>query len=488
MRNPIYFQIHAVLVGAIVVAGLPSAFSQSDEPVPKPRPNIILLIADDLGYGETGVQGNPQIPTPSIDSIAANGIRFTNGYVTSPYCSASRAGLMTGRYPNRFGYEFNPIGAENEEPGAGLPPSETTIAELLQDAGYATGLIGKWHLGGSPVYHPNRHGFDYFFGFLHEGHFFVPPPYDRVTTMLRRKALPDGGEGRWINKDASLILSTHMGHSEPDYDADNPILRQGQPVNEQDYLTDAFTREAAAFIGRHADRPFFLTVAYNAVHSPLQGADRFMAKFDSIEDIHRRIFAAMLANLDESVGAILGALDEHGITRQTIVIFLSDNGGPTRELTSSNAPLRGGKGTMFEGGIRVPFLCQWPDSISEPEVIDAPVSSVDILPSVVEAAGISLPESVKTDGRSWWSLVRNPAPPAPRTLFWKLGNRSALRSGEWKIVRQSRDPNQWLLFNLDSDPGESDDRSLQFPQVKDRLVDIWKSLDSRMLPPAWTRN
>lgn len=160
------------------------------------QPNIVLLFADDLGYGELGCQGNPQIPTPHIDSIAANGVRMTDGYVTAAYCSASRAGLMTGRYQTRFGYEFNPIGANNEHPNAGIPPSEVTLAEHLHAAGYTTGLIGKWHLGGHAKYHPIRHGFDEFFGFTHEGHFFLPPPYDGVTTWLRRKALPDGKTGR----------------------------------------------------------------------------------------------------------------------------------------------------------------------------------------------------------------------------------------------------------------------------------------------------
>ena len=243
----------------------------SDNASPAQRPNIVVLFADDLGYGELGCQGNPEIPTPHIDSIAGEGVRFTAGYVTGPNCSPSRAGLLTGRTPTRFGYEFNPTGARNEEPGFGLPPEEVTIAEALHDAGYTTGLIGKWHQGGAAKYHPFRHGFDEFFGFTHEGHYFVPPPYKGVTTMLRRKTLPDGGKGRWIGK-KGLIYSTHMGYDEPDYDANNPIVRGGQPVVENEYLTDALTREAVDFIDRHDDKPFFLLLAYNAVHSPLQDA------------------------------------------------------------------------------------------------------------------------------------------------------------------------------------------------------------------------
>ena len=225
------------------------------------QPNLVILFADDLGYGELSSQGNPEIPTPHIDSIARNGVRFTSGYVAGPNCSPSRAGLLTGRTPTRFGYEFNPTGALNEEPGFGLPSKEITIAEALHDAGYTTGLIGKWHQGGTARYHPSRHGFDEFFGFTHEGHYFVPPPYRGVTTLLRRKTLPGGAKGFWTGK-GGLHYHDIMGGDEPDYDANNPIVRGGQPVLETQYLTDALTREAVDFIDRHDDKPFFLYLAY----------------------------------------------------------------------------------------------------------------------------------------------------------------------------------------------------------------------------------
>ncbi len=197
-------------------------------------PNIIYIIADDLGYGETSVQ-NPDtnVPTPHIDSIAHNGVLFTDGYVSAPFCAASRAGLITGRYQTRFGFEFNPIGARNEDPDAGLPPKEKTIAfRLKNEAGYTTAMIGKWHLGGTAKYHPIRRGFDQFFGFLHEGHYFRPAPYDGMTTWLRRKVLPGGTLGRWASGDGRLFYSTHMAHNEPAYDADNPVYRNGQPISD----------------------------------------------------------------------------------------------------------------------------------------------------------------------------------------------------------------------------------------------------------------
>lgn len=310
-----------------------------DEPLA--QPNIILLLADDLGYGELGCQGNTEIPTPHIDSLCGEGIRFTQAYVTVPNCSPSRAGMLTGKIPTRFGYEFNPIGSRNEDAGKGLPLREQTIAEILHDQGYTTGLVGKWHLGGAADYHSFRHEFDEFFGFIHEGHCFVPPPYEKVTTMFRRKTLPGGKSGRWIGK--NLIYSTHRGRDEPDYDTNNPIIRGGQPVVETEYLTDALTREAVSFIDRHQDKPFFLYLAYNAVHSPLQAKRVDMDRFDKIEDGHRRIFASMLWSLDESPGRVLSKLRETNLDEKTLVIFLSDNGCPTRDLTSSNLPLRGKK-------------------------------------------------------------------------------------------------------------------------------------------------
>jgi arylsulfatase A-like enzyme len=295
------------------------------------KPNIIVILADDLGYGELGCQGNPQIPTPHIDSLAQQGVRFTAAYVTGPNCSPSRAGLLVGKFPTRFGHEFNPIGAQNENPKYGLPKGETTLADRLQKAGYVTGIIGKWHLGGAAIYHPYRRGFDEFFGFTHEGHFFVPAPWHGVTTMLRRTTLPGGGTGR--RTFGKVIYGTHMGYDEPDYDANNPIVRGSQPVTETNYLTDAWSREAVDFIHRHRDKPFFLFVAHNAVHSPLQAADAYMQKFEQINDLQRRIFAAMLANLDNSVGKVCRAVEAAGLQQDTLIFFLSDNGGPTRELS-----------------------------------------------------------------------------------------------------------------------------------------------------------
>lgn len=445
------------------------------------QPNIVFLLADDLGYGELGCQGNSQIPTPHIDAIAQQGIRFTQAYVAGPNCSPSRAGLFTGKIPTRFGYEFNPIGARNEDPAIGLPLSEVTLADMLHARGYATGLVGKWHLGGTAAYHPLRRGFDEFFGFLHEGHTFVPTPYDGVTSMFRRRSLPGGGSGRW--EKPGVIYSTHMGHDEPDYDANNPIVRQSQPVDEQSYLTEAFTREAVSFIRRHREQPFFLCVAYNAVHSPLQAPTQLLEPLAEIEDIHRRIFAAMLVSLDHSVGTLLQTLGECDIERQTWVVFLSDNGGPTRELTSSNAPLRGEKGSVYEGALRVPFLMRWPDRLPAGKVYDRPISSMDLLPTAAAISGAQWSESV--DGRDLMPYLTGKVDGRPHeALFWRQGGRSALRHGDWKLVRLAQGSRavRWELYDLAADISEAHDVASEHPDVLAEMQVRWSEFDAQMKP------
>lgn len=478
-------------ISLLVFVDLSTIASASDDAtVQKNRqPNIVILLADDLGYGETGCQGNPQIPTPHIDSIAKDGVRFTNGYVTAAFCSASRAGLLTGRYQTRFGYEFNPIGAKNEDPDAGLPLKQKTFANVLHDVGYTTALIGKWHLGGTAKYHPLRRGFDEFFGFLHEGHYFVPPPFDGVTTMLRRRSLPGHARGRYRSPDGKLVYTTHMGHDEPAYDADNPIYRGGQPVQESAYLTDAFTREAVDFIDRNADRPFLLYLAYNAVHSPLQGADRYMDSFANIDDVHRRIFASMLANMDDSIGAVLTRIRDENLTNDTLVFFLSDNGGPTRELTSSNLPLRGEKGSMFEGGLRIPFCVRWPGQIPPNTVYDHPVVSLDIFATAAAAAGIDLATIKNLDGVNLVPFLNGERKSAPHeTLFWRTGNKAALRHQQWKLLRNPRRGGSlaWELYDLSNDVSESQNLADQNTAKREELVRRWEAMNSEMVDPTWT--
>ncbi len=450
--------------------------------------NILLIFVDDLGYGELGCQGNPQIPTPHIDALARNGVRCTNGYVTASYCSPSRAGLMTGRYQTRFGYELNPVGKHNRHPQAGLPLSERTVAAHLKAAGYATGLVGKWHLGGTPKYHPVRCGFDSFYGFLNEGHFYVPPPYRGVTSFLRKENLPPGSRGRL--RDGPVIWSSHARGDEPPYDADNPVMRGTTPITEQAYLTDALTREAVAFIDRHKQKPFFLYLAYNAVHSPMQGTDAYMERFKHIEDLHRRVFAAMLSSLDHGVGAIMRTLRGHDLEENTLIFFISDNGGPTAELTSSNLPLRGGKGSLYEGGIRIPFLVQWKGTLPAGTTYAHPVSSVDVYATACAAAGIRLPPNRRIDGVNLLDYLAGTTGTRPHeTLYWRMGRRAALREGDWKLVLhlpRRAGTRRTELFNLAEDMGETHDLAKQQPRKLKELRVTWDRLNHEMADPVWT--
>lgn len=458
-----------------VVLGLPLVSTAA--PIPARKPNIIVLFADDLGYGELGCQGNNEIPTPHIDSIAASGVRFTDGYVTAPVCSPSRAGLMSGRHQARFGYHINVMPHTVEGSNAGIPASETTLAEHLKTAGYRTGLIGKWHLGSRKDFNPVRHGFDYFFGFAHEGHFFVRPPYNGVTTMLRKKPLPQDAEGhRWTSPDGKLIYHDLL-HNEPLYDMNNPILRGDKVVNETRYLTDAFTDEAVQFIEREKQHPFFLYLAYNAVHSPLQGADAYMQKMSHIGDPHRRIFAAMLANLDDSVGAVLKKVRDAGLEENTLIFFLSDNGGPTKELTSSNSPLSGGKGEFLEGGIRIPFMVQWKGRISSGQVIRKPVISLDIYATAAAVAGKPV-GAEQTDGVNLMPFLdpKNAGTPHDH-LFWCFRQGGALRQGDLKLLKKG---NHWKLFNLATDLEEKHDLSTKYPKKLAEMKVKWQKLRGAM--------
>lgn len=470
------FSIRLVAV-AVAVAGVTLA-TAADE-----RPNIVVIVADDLGYGETGMMGNRQIPTPHIDSLAENGLRCTQGYVTASYCSPSRAGILTGRYQSRFGYDINPTGERNLLPGAGLPTSETTFVSRLQDAGYQTGLVGKWHLGASEVMHPLRRGFDSFYGFLHEGHFYVPGsleqqvPFENVLTMIRDTSLPAGERSR----DGNLIRGNYTPISEPAYDQDNPIMRGTDPISETRYLTDAITDEAVDFVERSHENPFCLMVCYNAVHSPMQATIEDCQTLDRISDVQRRIFAGMLLALDRGVGKIMASLDEHLLTRNTLVVFISDNGGPTAELTSSNEPLRGGKGSLYEGGVRVPFVWSFPGRLPSGRSESRPVLSLDIAATALDLAGV--PADPDADGVSLFSWIDSPTATGHDTIYWRMpGGKQALRSGNWKIVRPKKNE-PFELYHLESDLAEQRDLSGSQTTKLKELVNRWQAYDKQMSEP-----
>lgn len=408
------------------------------------RPSLIIILADDMGYADIGVQGCKDIPTPNIDALARGGVRCTSGYVSCPVCSPTRAGLMTGRYQQRFGHWYNPGPPTAENANFGLPLDEVTIANVLKGGGYATGLVGKWHLGLKPEYHPMQRGFDEFFGFLHGSHSYTDPLGDKA----------------------------------------NPVMRGTEPVDETEYLTDAFNREAADFIERHHEHPFFLYLSYNAVHSPMQAPQKYLERFAGIADQQRRTYAAMLSALDDGVGAVMGKLREHGLDENTLVVFLSDNGGPTTVNGSDNTPLRGIKGTVFEGGSRVPFLLHWPAALPKGAVYDQPVIALDLLPTFAAAGGAAIPEGRKLDGVDLLPYLGGAKSGAPHErLFWAATNGKAVRQGKWKLVCVKGEPTR--LFDLEADVGEQKDVIADNPDTAKALQQTLDAWAAELKAPLW---
>lgn len=409
-------------------------------------PNIILLVSDDQGYADVSSYGCKDIPTPHIDSIGAGGVRFTDAYVTCPLCSPSRAGMLTGRYQQRFGHEFNtgkPKRMMRER--IGLAATELTLGDALSDAGYATGIVGKWHLGMNPEHHPRRRGFDEFFGFLAGGH----PYFERAKV------------------------------------GNNPIYRGMNQVREPRYLTTAIGAEAAAFVHRWRKKPFFLYVPFNAPHKPMEAPQSYLDRFSGIADVKRRSYAAMVAAMDDAIGAVLKAVKETGLEQDTLIFFLSDNGGATGANASDNGPLRAHKGALYEGGVRVPFMVSWKGKLPANRVVRQPISALDIFPTALAAAGARPPGATVLDGINLLPHLsgESPAPLPDRPLFWRLGQRHAMRHGKWKLVQRRARPAE--LYDLSADLGESNDLAAAQPAVVSRLKATMASWQSMMGSPRW---
>ena len=439
-RSPIMFIVAALIFALGAAEGVLAQGATQPRPG---KPDVVLILMDDLGYGDLGSYGAPDARTPNIDRLAREGVRLTDAYANGAVCTPTRAALITGRYQQRVGLDWVLTAMRDRE--RGLPATATSLPALLKSNGYATGLIGKWHLGWKPEFGPNAHGFDEFYGFLSGAHDYY-------------------GDGAGSG-------------GTPD------LYENATPVRATGYLTDEITRRAVGFITYHASGPFFLEVAYNAVHWPFEPPDRppsdgkgkvgqalFQEPVDPVPAT-RDDYLRMLERADRGVGEILAALDRKGLRQNTLVIFTNDNGG---EWLSRNAPLFHRKGTLWEGGIRVPLILSWPGQIPPARTSPQVAITMDLTASILAATGTKLPEGYHPDGIDLVPMLRGASPVVERRLFWRINRpgrvQFAVRSGHWKLLI---DNDQFLLFDLDADPGEHTDLAARHPDIVLRLRNMW---------------
>jgi arylsulfatase A-like enzyme len=410
------------------------------------RPNIIIILVDDAGATDFSCYGSKQILTPHIDSLAQNGIKFTDAYTASSVCSPSRAGLLTGRYQQKFGHLANIPHekiAVNDPATLGLPTSETTLATALKDEGYRTHCIGKWHLGEAEKFQPNSRGFDNFYGFLSGAR----------TYYL-------GGELR----------------------GDMDRIRRNNQFAEpaSGYTTEIFTQEAIRIIKEESEKPFFIYLSHNAVHGPMDVKEEDIMSYN-FKNPKRKKYSGLMKNLDDQTGLLMQSLKDADKHENTLVFFMSDNGGPTSHNGSSNWPLRSGKGSEFEGGNRTPFIIQWPAKISANTVSSTPVISYDIFTTCINVAKGKLAQDRVYDGVNLLEIINGSKPHDQRPLFWSRGKNYAIRQGKWKLITL---PQGSFLYDLSKDISEKNDLSDSFPEVKSELTQLlnkWKSTHAKAL-------
>ena len=448
------------------------------------RPNVILIMADDLGKYEVSAYGAEDIETPHIDAIGEGGIRFQDAYVTAPICAPSRASILTGRYQQRYGFETQPmefyptnkleygLGKKSKlgdwkviadpsfpTPWAverqGIPPGEINMAELFQAAGYTTAIVGKWHLGHGEEHVPNSRGFDYQYGFY--GAFSLYTPEQNTL-----------GYVNFIQDDLSSRHQWNMKRNE------NAAIRENdQVVKENDYLTFALKDRAKEFITKNKDENFFLYLSFNAPHVPFQAPDSYYDQFAHIKDNNRRVYLAMIKALDDAIGDFMNHLKDEGLNENTIVYFISDNGGASYTGATNNGPLKGGKITHFEGGLNVPFMMQWKGKIPDGSIYQNPVSSMDIFTTSLNACGIPLPNDRTIDGKDLMQYINrlNVEEPHER-LYWRTDHIRAIRYSKWKLILSTRD--NWLhLYNLENDKSEKIDLSTLKADEKAKLLQFF---------------
>lgn len=430
-----------------ILAALGLAASAQPAPVAVPRPNILLILADDLGYGDLSSYGRPDYRTPHLDRLAREGVRFTHAYAAAPLCTPTRCALMTGRYPARTPVGLvEPIRAGKDE--VGLPPEHPTLASLLKASGYETALVGKWHLGFRPQDHPNRHGFDEFFG------------------------ITSGGVDYFGHYD---------GRGSPD------LFLNQTPIERAGYLTELLTARAREFLSRPREKPFYLSLHYTAPHWPWQTPRRptltpIVEGRKESENLGRggslTTYAEMMKSLDDGVGQVLEALAASGRERETLVIFTSDNGG---ERFSYNWPFRGEKGELWEGGLRVPAIVRWPGVVPDGRVVDQVAITMDWTATLLAVAGSASDPAYPLDGVDLLPVMTGAAPVLERTLFWRYGeSETAIRAGHFKHLKDAQ--GEEYLFDLEDDEREAVDLREDRPEVFERLKAAFARWDAEMLP------
>jgi arylsulfatase A-like enzyme len=414
------------------------------------KPNILVIVSDDHGYADVGFNGGKAVPTPHLDALAASGVRCTSGYVSHPFCSPTRAGLLTGRYQQRFGHENNPA-YNPTDAVAGLPLTEKLLPQFLQDAGYRTGWIGKWHLGATPAHTPWARGFEQTYGFIGGGHSFSAWAID-------------------VKKEYNV-----------------PLTRDGKVTAEVPaHLTEAFGKEAAGFVTRNAGAPWMLYLAFNAPHTPHMPTAEREKQFADVKDPTRRKCLAQISLLDDAIGEVTRALAASGQTQDTLIFFFSDNGGTPPSLGADNTPLRANKGTVYEGGVRVPFVVSWPARLKAGSTYDRPVSSLDVTATALSLAGVTFPSERRLDGVNLIPFLRGETQAAPHAnLFWRTGGGQsyAVRSSDWKLVRNGKQPDE--LYDLSTDIGEAKDLASTRPEVVAKLSADLSAWDKELVAPLF---
>ena len=447
-----------VLIGLLLIfASCKSGKISSNQEKEQKPPNLIVIMTDDMGYADVGFNGCLDIPTPAIDRIANEGIRFTQGYVSFPVCGPSRAGFLTGRYQDRFGFTTNPS-IDPNNPISGLPVEEETMAQVLRKADYKSAIVGKWHMGTNAVFHPLERGFDYFYGFLSGGHNYYP---EELTLNSLSEVSSKWG---WYR---------------------TKIIENTTPVETDDYLTDELSDAAVRFINRQVDddQHFMLYLAYNAPHTPLQATEKYLSRFPNIPNERRKTYAAMISAVDDGVDRVLRALDKAGIDNNTIVVFLSDNGGASNNA-SDNGILRGRKGDLFEGGIRVPFAIRWKGVIPNGQTYNNPISSLDIMATIVAQADVKVNPLRPLDGVNLIPYLTGLNAGEPHDyLFWRKWeqNAMAIRHGNNKLVaniQQEQNPPE--LFDLSLDEAETNNIKSKEEDTYQSLLTEWQKWNDQL--------